>query len=422
VNLAALGLPPLPEIEHALRTTTDRLAREVVAPRDSAPRWTDIEWRIAMAVAVMHGVTVLLANRLRWRGPPIWQAFLAEQKAQSVLREGAILAVLARIDAAAGAAGIPLVGLKGAALLRLGVYAPGERPMADVDLLARSTDADRTGRLLERLGYIEEHAERRHRIYSDATAVPPAALGEHPDHPLKIELHTRIAERLPIAATDITNLEFPADAQPGLNGYPSIAALLRHLLLHAAGNLRMRSLRFIQLRDIALLSARCSAADRDELLTAGVGARGLWWALPPLALTAAYDPAAVAGWPLARLAAGCPWMLRRAARRQRLEDVSLTLARIPALPGIEWSASPVDALKVASSRLFPGRETRAKLRYVNETQPFASITPWYGRSQGARVARWLFTHPPRVQTLHAVRLALAYQPAQSPVHLAPSSA
>ena len=258
MNLAALGLPPLREIEPALRTTTDRLAREVVAPRDQSPQWTDLEWRMAMAVAVMHGMTVLLANRLRWRGPPVWEAFLAEQKEQSTLRERAIVALLDRIDAAAARAGIPLVGLKGAALLRLGVYDRGERPMADIDLLAQSEDADRTGRVLEGLGYVEKHVSWRHRIYAAQVAPPPNALGEHPDHPLKIELHTRIFEQLPVADTDITDLVFPAGARPGLNGYASLAALLRHLLLHAAGNLRMRSLRFIQLRDIAQLAARAA--------------------------------------------------------------------------------------------------------------------------------------------------------------------
>ena len=151
----------------------------------------------------------------------------------------------------------------------------------------------------------------------------------------------------------------------------------------------------------------------------------MWWALPPLALAAEYDPAAIAAWPLARLEAGCPWLLRRAARRQRLEDVSLSLARIPALPGIEWSTSPADALRVASSRLFPGREVRRMMRYVNDSQAFASILPWYGGSQAMRVARWLFSHPPRVQTLHAVQLALQYRPAPSAAQrdqLAPSSA
>jgi hypothetical protein len=420
-----LGLPPLRVIEPALRATTDRLAREVVSPHEQAPDWTELEWRMAMAVAVMHGMTVLLANRLRWRGPAVWEAFLAEQKLQSALRERAIVALLGRIAAAAAETGIALVGLKGAALLRLGVYDRGERPMADIDLLARTEDAARTGRVLESLGYVEKHVAWRHRIYAAEAAPPPNTLGEHPDHPLKIELHTRVFEQLPVADTDITDLIFPAAARPGVNGYPSLAALLRHLLLHAAGNVRMRSLRFIQLRDIALLSARCTAADRDELLTAGAGARGLWWALPPLALAAAYDPAVSAAWPagqLARLEAGCPWLLRRAARRQRLEDVSLSLARIPALPGIEWSRSPADALRVASSRLFPDRDVRRMLRYVNETQPFAAIVPWYGGSQTMRVARWLFAHPPRAQTLHAVQLALQYRPAASAGQLAPSSA
>jgi hypothetical protein len=422
MNLAALGLPSLRVIEAALRTTTDRLAREVVAPRAQPPDWNDFEWRVAMAVAVMHGTSVLLANRVRWRGPEVWRAFLAEQRAQSVHRERAIVALLARVHSAAADAGISFVGLKGTALLRLGVYDEGERPMADVDLLARAEDAQPSGRLLERLGFVEQHANWRHRIFVAPKAAAPAVLGERADHPVKIELHTRVAERLPAAEMDLTDLVRPAEMRPGLNPYPSLAALLRHMLLHAAGNLCTRSLRFIQLRDLALLSARCDAADRDELLVSGPLHRGLWWALPPLALAAEYDPPAMAAWPLAGLERKCRWPLRRAARRYRLEGVSWSRARISALPGIEWSTSLWEALRFGSSRVFPSRDVRAMMRYVNETQPWAAFAPWYGGSHAARILRWLVLHPPRVQTLHAVRLAVEYQPSSSADRPAPNSA
>ena len=72
-----IELPKAAVLQAALKATTDRLAAELAEPAHSAPGWNDFEWRAAMAVAVMHGVSALLAGRLRWVGPPHWQAFLA---------------------------------------------------------------------------------------------------------------------------------------------------------------------------------------------------------------------------------------------------------------------------------------------------------------------------------------------------------
>ena len=55
-------------------------------------------------------------------------------------------------------------------------------------------------------------------------------------------------------------------ASTGVLPYPSHAALMRHLLLHTAGNLCTRSVRLIQLIDIARLVPRLSRADWDEAL------------------------------------------------------------------------------------------------------------------------------------------------------------
>ncbi|HBA59344.1 MAG TPA: hypothetical protein DCZ92_00695 [Elusimicrobia bacterium] len=52
-------------------------------------------------------------------------------------REIMLLGALGEARAAAFAAGIELVALKGAALLELGLYKPGERGMTDVDVLVR---------------------------------------------------------------------------------------------------------------------------------------------------------------------------------------------------------------------------------------------------------------------------------------------
>ena len=49
-------LPAFEVIDAALRTTTEALAREIVAPSGTAPAWSDFEWDVARAVAAMHGI------------------------------------------------------------------------------------------------------------------------------------------------------------------------------------------------------------------------------------------------------------------------------------------------------------------------------------------------------------------------------
>jgi Uncharacterised nucleotidyltransferase len=409
-RMTMTALPPIAVIEAALRKTTERLASEAASPTAHAPDWSDFEWRIAIAVSALQGMSVLLANLLRWRGPAVWEAFLSAQKLHGGLRQERILALLARIDEAAQHAGLAVVALKGSALYRLGVYGVGERPMGDIDLLVTEADFAAAGRLLKTLGYVAELSTPRHLAFVPESAPPSVGFGEHVDNAIKIELHSRIFEPLPILDTDITPLEFPRVPHPGLNAYPSNAALMRHLLLHTAGNIRARASRFIQLRDIALLASLFNMGEWDELLTESVGARGLWWAHPPLVLTARYHPGAIPQSVIGRVAEGCPPLLRRAARRHRLADVSWSQIRIQALPGVEWSTTLGEAWRFAQSRVFPDREALSELHYVAANEPWASGTEWYGLAHFTRIRRWLFSQPPRVQTMHSVRLALEYQP------------
>src|SRR6202040_324271 len=156
-------------------------------------------------------------------------------------------------------------------------------------------DAGAMVRVLEECGYEPAFANYRHQVFQPRSGNIPARtrLGEHVDNPVKIEVHTRIAERLPVTAQDITQFLFPMAAHDGLNAYPSMVSLMMHLLLHAAGNIRARALRLIQLHDIALLAARFVPSDWEELLATQPEGQSLWWALPPLMLTASYYPARI---------------------------------------------------------------------------------------------------------------------------------
>jgi hypothetical protein len=387
--------PPIGQIAAALRKTTEAIAAELGAPSAAQPVWSDFEWRIARAASAMHGVSSLLYAGLRWEGPQGWRHFLREQRDQSIGRHRQIVRLLNEIDSLARREGIALVALKGAALHSNGIYEAGDRPMGDIDLLIRSDDESAVARLLESCGYEEAYSSRRHltfrpRVRSDVLCV---RLGEHIDNPIKIEVHSRIAERLP--QVDITPFLFPIQASVG-----------RHLLLHAAGNMRARALRLIQLHDIALLARRFNPADWNDLIAGPEGGSRLWWAWAPLMLTARYYSGAVDSVALERLEASCPRLLSRMTHNHRLADVSWSNIRIAAFPGIEWSRTPQEAIGFMKSRIWPDRESRSELVDGAAQVPGVSTIPWYGISHGARILRWVFLRPPRVQTLLSVRAAL----------------
>jgi hypothetical protein len=194
--------------------------------------------------------------------------------------------------------------------------------------------------------------------------------------------------------------------RPGLNNDPDLVSLLLHLLLHAAGNMRAHALRNIQLHDIAFVASLLYDNDWQALLEQPRDRERRWWLFPPLVLTARYYPQHVPPQILRAARAACPRILRLAAARQSLTDVSWSNLRIHALPGIVWSRSPLDALRFMASRVAPSRRSLAQLEVAMRDQPQLERVPWYGVSHGRRILRWLFSRPPRVQTIVSVRAAL----------------
>jgi Uncharacterised nucleotidyltransferase len=407
----SIAVPSLTEVAAALRKITEVLAHELASPTTKPPQWTEFEWRVARAVAAMHGISSLLYRRLRWKGPESWRRFLQEQQDQSIGRHLQITNLLDSIDSQSRCDGVAFMALKGAALHACGLYAAGERPMGDIDLLVRHDDVNATARVLESCGYEAAFTSRRHQVFKPRMKkiLAPGVFGEHVDNPIKIEVHTRIAEHLPVTAVDITQILSVHVLHAGLNRYPSMASLMMHLLLHAAGNIRARALRLIQLHDIALLASRLDAEDWEALLATRLDERSLWWALAPLMLTAHYYPGAIPSTVFSRLDVECPWLLARCARRQRLGDVSWSNIRIAAFPGVEWSQTMGEALAFMRSRIWPSREVRLELKIGTAEIPGVTTVPWYGISQGSRILRWVFSRPPRVQTLLSVKAALAQE-------------
>jgi hypothetical protein len=407
-NHEAISLRSLDRIAAALHDITEVLAAELTRPSEQPPDWTEFDWCIARAAASMQGIAPALRDGLRWPETHGWREFIDGQFAHVAARHVRMSALLKTINGAATEVGVAIVALKGAALHELGIYQPGERPMADLDFLVSESDLAATTLLLERCGFKQTFATWRHKLFEmPGKGSVNADLGEHRDRPLKIEVHTSIRERLPVSEVEITDFVVPKDPQPGLNGYGSLAGLMLHLLLHAAGNMRAHALRMIQLHDIALLAQRMSADDWREMLTARPGGVPPWWASPPLLLTARYYPGVVPEFTIEGVAAMCPRWLARISRKKGIAQVSWSNIKVYAFPGIEWSRTPMEALMFAAGRIWPNHAARVELREFSARDPNAAQIPWYGISHGARIVRWIFSRPPRVQTLLAVQAALA---------------
>lgn len=399
-------LPPLKTVKDGLRRTTETLAMELAQPGSPIPAWSELDWSLASAAAAAHGVSPLLSRFSSWQNPA-WQRFLETQREHVAHRHRRISELLKRIDAAARSAGVATVALKGSALHAIGLYAPGERPMADVDLLVREADVEKIGKLLQALGYVESFTQWKHRTYKPATGKPVVGLGEHRDTPINIELHTRIQERLPISTVDITERIYPRTPVPGLNAYPSNGALMSHLLLHAAGNICGRSLRLVHLNDMALLAARMSANDWNALWDERTG-EPPWWALPPLRMVARYYTRAIPDTLLARLEPECPALLRTLSRRQTLTQVSCSALWLTALPGIEWSRSMSEAGRCVRNRIKPTEEAVKERADMVRTQVWLQGQSWVTLKQGRRMLTWLTRPVPRMDTLYVVRAALEH--------------
>jgi hypothetical protein len=302
---------------------------------------------------------------------------------------------LGEIDSAATDRGIPVMYLKGCALHALGIYQGGERPMADIDLLVRPADIGAMTGLLEHVGFSARGSSWKHREYER----------ERGAERVKLDVHTHLSERLAGRAVELTDISFGRNGG-GLRGYATKAALMRHLLLHMAGNMSTRWVRAIHLYDIARLVAQLTPKDWQEVRSADWPAR--WCLYPPLLLVSRYFPRTIDPETLAELADTCPALLAHWARRQTLSDVSASNPDLPALPELTWCNSLGTLASYVKTRLVPERDVLDDLRGLAETADFAKDQRWFTMSHPMRIATWMFRRPIRPATLHAVRRGLGY--------------
>ena len=385
-----------------LRGITEYFAATLSGAADGEPDWSDVEWRVARAVTVLHGVSPLLSRQLNWTGPPGWREFLESQRTHTANRYQRMSALLINIDTRAAQAGIAFVPLKGEALHSMGLYAPGDRPMADLDLLVRPGDLQLMNGLLTKLGYRAVKATADEHVLVPADKPPCTHLAEHADNGITIEVHAAISRTMPVRLVDITAQLWPSAPQAGRNGYPSLATLLGHLLMHVAVNMQMRIVRMLQLHDIALLAPRLSTADWEELLASGNGHAPPWWALPPLRLVQRYYPQSIPEGVIAAAEPGCPALLRFSASRLRLTDVSASNLRRAVFPGLSWAGSLPEAFGCLAKRVQRGTQAlTGSAAITNATE----LEPWITPSHRRRLFDVLRGRP-RPETLLIVEAAL----------------
>ena len=397
------GVPSPAELQPTLCKVTERLARELASPGAEAPDWSREEWTVARAVAAMHGISPLLSRSLPWRGPHAWVDFLDAQREHTRARHSRISELLESIDQKAQHVGLSLTALKGAALHGLSLYEPGDRPMADLDLLVRPADLDGATALVSGMGFRLTEQSWKERVFTLAEDGVAAEFGEHTANSLKIEVHQRICEKLPLRITDMSECIFPRVPHPGVNGYPSNGSLMSHLLLHGAGSMAFQSLRILQVHDIGLLATRLSATDWREVVEAQTPNRR-WWAYPPLEMASRYYrsiPSRV----LAALRRACPYVLRQSASNRTLTQVSYSYLWVKAFPGIEWSQSPLEMLQYGWSRVRPNKAHLASRKRTAANQAWAKYGDWSSRSQLTRVLRWMSSRQTRPATMHVIAAA-----------------
>lgn len=365
--------------------------------------WGSVEWAKARQAALVHGVAPLLAWRLA--GTPAWEAlapelraYCAEQLELNTRRVALMFADLGAIAAAAAAAGVEIVALKGAPMALRYYPEPALRPMADLDVLARPADEPRLARAIGAIGFRLVENTPRHRAYARGEQRVVSYDGEHPDNPRGVEVHTEIAERLHTIDYTITPALWRGATPLGGAAGPALApppeGLLLHLLIHTSHNIIYRRLRLIQLYDIALLAPQIVAAAWGDLVDGALRAGEARLLYAPLALAERlFGPLAPAP-VLAELAAGTPLGLRRLIERSTPSDLSLCNPREVSLGyRLAWHRSGAAQLR-ATLRMLAAPPDAIRQHYPHSAR-LALAYLYHLRHLGAWGLRWLFQRPRR---------------------------
>lgn len=279
----------------SLQHICDQLVRWLLGQSPPAnPHWSAGDWQAALHASRVHGISILLHETL---GGEAWlpvevRRWLAQQSGFNARRIQRMQAELAQVLALFAAYSLPVIPLKGSILTGRFYATPGQRPMADLDLLVRADDFERAAALLAHLDYRRLVTHWKHTEFCrplNRQVVSPQF--EHPDNPRKLELHGHCRETFGGPTIDLTPLMWH-NAGPGtLLGQPALLPspdmLWLHLLVHATYHIWQGRGRLIQLIDLLRLAPHL--VDPLPLLNA-IDAR---YTFPALALLHRYFPNSV---------------------------------------------------------------------------------------------------------------------------------
>jgi hypothetical protein len=276
-------------------TTLSQLCNTIACwltdPEPQNPGWSPETWETFQFASLVHGVGPMLHGKL---GETAWldeqvKNWLAEQYVFNGQRLAKMHAELKAILSLFRLNNVKLMPLKGSIISARFYLEPALRPMADLDLLIRPEDFERSVALLAQLGYEQTVVHWKHTEFSrpDNRAVA-SRTGEHPDNPRGVELHLYCRETFGGPTIDLTDMMWDKawtdtllDVETVL---PSLEALWLHLLVHATYHLWQGKLRLIHLVDLWLLTPHVS--DPAGVLQT-VDAR---YTYPALALSQRYFP------------------------------------------------------------------------------------------------------------------------------------
>jgi hypothetical protein len=208
----------------------------------STERLAQCDWARFERVAAHHGCTPILYKALRDQRADVLAAALRRMKLAyfgTALSNHLAGTFLDQIAAALGEHEIPVVVLKGAALLRTLYDDPAQRPLSDIDLLVDEQDVGRAGAQLQHIGLApvaSAHADQRgplchiHLVYRrpEARSIP-------------VELHWRLFEPYQPYVFDLAEVRARAQHLAGMpdnvfvmSPEHQLAHLCVHLERHAA--------------------------------------------------------------------------------------------------------------------------------------------------------------------------------------------
>jgi hypothetical protein len=236
------------------------------------PHWSPETWHTARLICRVHGIAPWLYQVLAgadWLAPET-ETWFSEQYRLNSARTRQLQTDAGHILAAFATAGLPVIPLKGIALVEACYADGGVRPMADIDLLLPPEKLAPATEIMARLGYEPEVKHWKHTVFirpENMRVVSTA--GEHPDNPRRVELHPACTENFNGPAVDITALlwrdAMPSSVagQPVFLPRPDIFWL--HLLVHTTYHLWQGRSRLLHLLDLWQAARQHAPATRAML-------------------------------------------------------------------------------------------------------------------------------------------------------------